>query len=104
MFVVRTLASDNSKDKNIESIAPQKKSSSKKKVVKTLAKICDDPEYTPDCTIEASDDNPSTEHLFDVHGSDGVETSHEKVENTIPTDVNVETPISSPTAKNIIDV
>jgi hypothetical protein len=104
MFVVRTLASDKSKDKNIESIAPQKKSNSKKKVVKTLAKICDDPEYTPDCTIEASDDNPGTEHSFDVHGSDGVETSREKVENTVPTDVNVETLISSPTAKNIIDV
>jgi hypothetical protein len=104
MFVVRTLASDKSKDKNIESIAPQKKLNSKKKVVKTLAKICDDLEYTPDCTIDPSDDNPSTEHSFDVHGSDGVETSHEKVENTVPIDVNVETSISSMTAKNIIDV
>jgi hypothetical protein len=78
MFVVRTLASGKSKDKDIESIAPQKKSTSKKKVVKTLSKICDDPEYTPDCTIEASDDNPNTEHSFDAHGSDGVETSHKK--------------------------
>jgi hypothetical protein len=60
MFVVRTLASDKSKDKNIESKAPQKKLNSKKKVVKTLAKICDDPENTPDCTIQASDDNHGT--------------------------------------------
>jgi hypothetical protein len=104
MFFVRTLASGKSKYKNIQSIAPQKKSNSKKRVVKTLAKIFDDPEYTPNCTIEASDDNPGTEHSFDVHGSDGVETSREKVENTVPIDVNVETPISSPTAKNIIDV
>jgi hypothetical protein len=71
---------------------------------KTLAKICDDPENTPNCTIDASDDNPDTEHSFDVHGSDGVETNHEKVENTVPIDENVEILIYSPTAKNIIDV
>jgi hypothetical protein len=39
MFVIKTLASENSKDKTLESIATQKKSSSKKKVVKTLAKV-----------------------------------------------------------------
>jgi hypothetical protein len=58
MFLVRTLAYDKSKDKNIESTPPHKKSTSKKKVVKTLAKIYDDPKNTPDCTIESSDDNP----------------------------------------------
>jgi hypothetical protein len=33
---------------------------------------------------------PGTEHSFDVHGSDGVETNCETVENTIPIDANVE--------------
>jgi hypothetical protein len=104
MFIVITLASNKSKDKNIESTPPQKKSNSKKKVVKTLAKICDDPENTPNYTIEANDDNPSTEHSFDVHGFDGVETNYERVENIVPTDANVEILISPPTAKNIINV
>jgi hypothetical protein len=104
MFAVRTLASDKSRDQNVKSAPPQKKPNSKKKGVKTLTEICDDPKNTPDCTIEASDDNPGTEHSFDVHGSDGVETNHDKVENTIPTEANVEIPISPPTATNIIDV
>jgi hypothetical protein len=104
MFVIKTLASENSKDKTPESIATQKKSSSKKKVVKTLAKVCNDPEYTPDCNIEANDDNPVSEHSFDVHSPEGLETSREKVENVVHTDVNIEAQISSPTDKNVIDV
>ena len=94
MFIVRTLAFDKSRDKNIMFAPPQKKSNSKKKGVKTLTKICDDPKNTPDCI----------EHSFDVHGSDGVETNHDRVENTVPTEENVEIPISPPTAMNIIDV
>jgi hypothetical protein len=104
MFAVRTLASDKSRDKNVKSAPPQKKPNSKKKGVKTLTEICDDPKNTPDCTIEASDDNPGTKHSFDVHGSDGVETNHDRVENTVPTEANVEILISPPTAMNIIDV
>ena len=104
MFIVRTLASDKSRDKNAKSTPPQKKPNSKKKGVKTMTKTCDDPKNTPDCTIEASDDNPSTKHSFDVHGSDGVETNHDRVENTVPTEADVEIMISPPTATNIIDV
>jgi hypothetical protein len=33
-----------------------------------------------------------------------VETNHDRVENTIPTEANVEIPISPPNATNIIDV
>ena len=104
MFAVRTLASDKSRDKNVKSTPPQKKTNSKKKGVKNLTEICEDPKNTPDCTIEASDDNLGTKHSFDVHGSNGVETSHDRVENTVPTEVNVEILISPPTAMNIIDV
>jgi hypothetical protein len=104
MFIIRTLASNKSRDKNVKSTPPQKKLNSKKKGVKTLTKICDDPKNTPDCTIEASDDNPGTENSFDVHGLDGVETNHDRVENTVPTKANVEILISPLTATNIIDV
>jgi hypothetical protein len=104
MFVVRTLASDKSRDTNAKSAPPQKKSNSRKKGVKTLTKICDDPKNTPDCTIEANVDNPGAEHSFGVHGSDGVETNHERVENIVPIEENVEILISPPTATNIIDV
>jgi hypothetical protein len=104
MFVIKTLASENSKDKTPESIAKQRKSSSKKKVVKTLAKVCHDPEYTPDCNIEADDGNSVSEQSFDAHSSEGLETSREKVENVVHTDVNIEAQISSPTDKNVIDV
>jgi hypothetical protein len=104
MFILRTLASDKSRDKNVKSTPPQKKPNSKKKGVKTLTNICDDPKNTPDCTIEASDDNLGTEHSFDVHGSDGVETNHDRVENIVPTKANVEIMISPPIATNIVDV
>jgi hypothetical protein len=104
MFVVRTLASEKSRDKNVKSAPPQKKPNSKKKGVKNLIEICEDPKNTPDYTIEVSDDSPGTKHSFDVHGSDGVETSHDRVENTVPTEVNVEIPISPPTSMSIIDV
>jgi hypothetical protein len=104
MFTVRTLASDKSKDKSVKPAPPQKKLNSRKKGVKTPTKICDDPKNIPDNTIEASAGDPGTEHSFDAHGSDGVETNHETVKNTTPTEANVEIPISSPAAMNIIDV
>jgi hypothetical protein len=104
MFVVRTLASEKYRDKSVKIDPPQKKLNSRKKGVKTLTKICDEPKTTPDSPIEASTENPSTEHSFDAHGSNGVETNHENVENTSPTEENVEILISSPTTMNIIDV
>ena len=78
MFFIKTLASENSKDKTPKSISKQRKSSSKNKVVKTLAKSCHDPKYTTNCNIEVDDGNPVSEHSFDVHSPEGLETSHEK--------------------------
>jgi hypothetical protein len=104
MFIVKTLASDKSKDRSVKPAPPQKKLNSRKKRVKTPTKICDDPKNIPDSTTEASAGNPDSEHSFDVHGSNGVETNYETVKNTTPTEENVGIPISSPVAMNIIDV
>jgi hypothetical protein len=104
MFTVKTLASDNSKDRSVKPTPPQKKLNSRKKRSKTLTKICDDPKNIPDSTIEASTGNLDSEHSFDAHGSDGVETNSETMKNTTPTEENVGILISSPAAMTIIDV
>jgi hypothetical protein len=104
MFTVKTLASDKSKDRSVKPAPPQKKLNSRKKRVKTPTKICDDPKNIPDSTIEASAGNPDSEHSFDAHGSDGMETNSETVKDTTPTEENVGILISSPAAMNIIDV
>jgi hypothetical protein len=104
MFAVKTLASDKSKDRSVKPAPSQKKLNSRKKRVKTPTKTCDDPKDIPDSTIEASAGNPDSEHSFDAHGSDGVETNYETVKSTTPTEANVEIPNSSLAAVNIIDV
>jgi hypothetical protein len=104
MFTVKTLASSKSKDRSVKPAPPQKKLNSRKKRVKTLTKVCADPKNIPDSTIEASAGDPDSEHSFDAHGSDGVETNNETVKNTTPTEAHVEIPHSSLATVNIIDV
>ena len=64
----------------------------------------DNTEYTPNFNIEANDGNSVSKQSLDAHGSEGLETSREKVENVVHTDVNIEAQISSLTDKNVIDV
>jgi hypothetical protein len=104
MFAVKTIASNKSKYRSVKPAPPQKKLNSRKKRVKTPTKICDDPKDIPDSTIESSARNPDSEHSFDAHGSNGVETNYETVKNTTPTEENIEIPNSSLAAMNIIDV
>jgi hypothetical protein len=104
MFTIKTLASAKSKDRSVKPAPPQKKLNSRKKRVKTPTKVCADPKNIPDSTIEASAGDPDSEHSFDAHGSDGVETNNETVKNTTPTEAHVEIPSSSLAAVNIIDV
>jgi hypothetical protein len=104
MFTVKTLASAKSKDRSIKPAPTQKKLNSRKKRVKTPTKVCDDPNKIPDNTIEASVGDPDSEHSFDAHGSDGMETNNETVKNTTPTEAHVEIPSSPLAAVNIIDM
>jgi hypothetical protein len=94
MFTVKTLASAKSKDRSVKPASTQKRLNSRKKRVKTLTKVCSDPKNIPDSTIEASARDPDSEHSFDAHGSDGVETNNGTVKNTTPTEAHVEIPSS----------
>jgi hypothetical protein len=104
MFTVTTLASAKSKYRSVKPAPPQKKLNFRKKRVKTPTKVCDDPKNIPDSTIEASAGDPDSEHSFDAHGSDGVETNNETVKKTTPTEAHVDIPNSSLVVVNIIDV
>jgi hypothetical protein len=104
MFTIKTLASAKSKDRNVKPAPPQKKLNARKKRVKTPTKVYANPKNIPDSTIEASTGDPDSEHSFDAHGSNGVETNNETVKNTTPTEAHVEIPSSSLAAENIIDV
>jgi hypothetical protein len=104
MFTIKTLASAKSKDRSVKPAPPQKKLKARKKRVKTPTKVCANPKNIPDNTIEASTGDPDSEHSFDAHESDGVETNNETVKNTTPTEAHVEIPSSSLAAENIIDV
>jgi hypothetical protein len=102
LFTVKTLASAKSKERSVKPTPQPKKLNSRKKRVTTLTKV--DPKNKTDSTIEANAGDPDSEHSFDAHGSDEVETNNEIVKNTTPTEAHIEIPSSSLAVENIIDV
>jgi hypothetical protein len=86
LFIVKTLACAQSKDRSVKPVPPHKKLNSRKKKVKTLTK-----DYVGD---------PDPEPPID----DEVETNTETGKGTTPTEANIEIPSSPLAAENIIDV